>query len=155
MIFSGFGNAPDHMSFDRMAEAVDEFAKISEEEVLVQTGHTQYQFKYARTVKFMEHEELLETIKKASLVILQGGWGTIAESVDLGKKVISIPRRVGQECNHPQEEVVRHLEKMGCLIGCYDEKQLPMMVEKSRTFIPKQLPKGSAKKLLTEFFDSL
>lgn len=155
MIFSGFGNAPAHMSFDRMAKAVDEFAKISDEDVLVQTGHTQYQFKYAKTVKFMEHEELLDTIKKASLVILQGGWGTIAESVALGKKVISIPRRVGQECNHPQEEVVRHLEKMGCLIGCYDEKELPKMVEKAKSFIPKQMPKGSAKLVLTEFFDSL
>ena len=155
MIFSGFGNAPAHMSFDRMAKAVDEFAKISEEEVLVQTGHTQYRFKYAKTVKFMEHDELLATIEKASLVILQGGWGTIAESVGLGKKVISIPRRVGQECNHPQEEVVRHLEKMGCLIGCYDEKLLPQMVEKARTFEPKQMPKGSAKAVLTEFFDAL
>ena len=48
MIFSGFGNAPAHMSFDRMAKAVDEFAKISEEEVLVQSGNTQYQFKYAK-----------------------------------------------------------------------------------------------------------
>lgn len=155
MIFSGFGNAPAHMSFDRMAKAVDKFAKISEEEVYVQTGHTKYQFKYAKTVNFMDHEELLNTLKKASLVILQGGWGTIAESVALGKKVISIPRRVGQECNHPQEEVVRHLEEMGCLIGCYDERQLPEMVEKAKTFIPKQIPKGSAKKVLQDFFDSI
>ena len=155
MIFSGFGNAPAHMSFDRMAKAVDEFAKISDEEVLVQTGNTKYQFKYAKTVKFMENKELLETIRKASLVILQGGWGTIAESVGLGKTVVSIPRRLGQECNHPQEEVVRHLEKMGCLIGCYDEKQLPEMVAKARFFTPKPLPKGSAKEILTEFFNSL
>lgn len=155
MIFSVFGNAPAHMSFDRMAKAVDEFAKISDEDVLVQTGYTQYQFKYANTVKFMEHNQLLETIQKASLVILQGGWGTIAESIALRKKIISIPRRVGQECNHPQEEVVRHLEKMGCLIGCYDEKLLPEMVERARTFEPKQLPKGSAKEVLSEFFDSL
>lgn len=143
------------MSFDRMAKAVDEFAKISEEEVLVQIGHTQYKFKYAKTVKFMDHEELLATIERASLVILQGGWGTIAESVALGKKVISIPRRVGQECNHPQEEVVRHLEGMGCLIGCYDESRLPEMVEKSKEFVPKQMPKGSAKEVLMDFFNSL
>jgi len=146
MIFSGFGNAPAHMSFDRMAKVVDEFAKISEEEVLVQTGHTQYEFKYARTVMFMNHDELLATLEKASLVILQGGWGTIAESVGLGKKVISIPRRVGQECNHPQEEVVRHLEEMGCIIGCYDETRLPEMVEKAKTFTPKPLIKEALKK---------
>ena len=155
MIFSVFGNAPAHMSFDRMAKAVDELAMNSSEEILVQTGHTKYQFKYAKTVRFMEHDELLETIKKSSLVILQGGWGTIAESISLGKIIISIPRRLGQECNHPQEEVVRHLENMGCLIGCYDENQLARLVEQARSFTPKPLPKGSAKEVLTDFFDSL
>ena len=155
MIFSGFGNAPAHMSFDRMAKAVDELAKTSEEEVLVQTGNTQYQFHYAKTVKFMEHDELLKTIERASLVILQGGWGTIAESLAMGKTVISIPRRVGKECNHPQEEVVRHLESMGCLIGCYDEKLLPEMVERAKIFEPQPLPKGSAKHIISDFLDSL
>lgn len=155
MIFSVFGNAPASMSFDRMAKAVDELAKKSEEEVLVQTGNTLYQFKYAKTVAFMGHDELLATLEKASLVILQGGWGTISESVALGKKVISIPRRVGQECNHPQEEVVRVLEEMGCLIGCYDEKQLPEMVEKAKTFVPKKMPKGSATTAINEFLDSI
>ena len=155
MIFSGFGNAPAHMSFDRMAKAVDEFARISDEDVLVQTGNTQYKFKYAKTVKFMEHDELLRTIQKASLVILQGGWGTISESIALGKRIVSIPRRVGQECNHPQEEVVHHLEEMGCLIGCYDEKQLPEMVERARQFTPKPLVKGDASKVINAFLETL
>ena len=34
MIFSSFGNAPAEMSFIRMAHAIDEFAKESEEDVL-------------------------------------------------------------------------------------------------------------------------
>ena len=155
MIFSSFGNAPVQQSFDRMARAVDELAQAVDEEIFVQTGNTLYQFKHAKTVKFMDHDELLSTIKRASLVILQGGWGTIAESVSLGKIVISIPRRLGQECNHPQEEVVRHLEQMGCLIGCYDEAKLPEMVEKAKTFVPNPMPKGSAKEVLIDFLNSL
>jgi len=155
MIFSSFGNAPVSMSFDRMAKAVDEFAKISDEEVFVQTGNTLFQFKYAKTVKFMDHDELIATIEKASLVILQGGWGTISESIALGKRIVSIPRRVGQECNHPQEEVVRHLEEMGCLIGCYDEATLPQMVEKAKHFEPKPLIKGNAAGVINEFLESI
>lgn len=155
MIFSSFGNAPVQMSFDRMAKAVDEFAKISEEEVFVQNGNTLYEFKYAKTVKFLDHDEMLAIIKKASLVILQGGWGTISESVALGKKIISIPRRVGQECNHPQEEVVRHLEKMGCLIGCYDETKLPELVKAAESFVPKPLVKGDASQIINQFLQQL
>ena len=58
MIFSSFGNAPAEMSFIRMAHAIDEFAKESEEDVFVQVGNTRYEFKYARIVKFLEHEEM-------------------------------------------------------------------------------------------------
>lgn len=155
MIFSSFGNAPVQQSFTRMARAVDELAKGINEEVIVQTGNTLYDFKYAKTIPFLEHEDLQEMLRQATLVILQGGWGTIAEAIALGKRIVSVPRRVGQECNHPQEEVVRHLEELGCLIGCYDEKQLPELVERARFFTPKPLQKGDASFIINEFLKSI
>lgn len=83
MIFSSFGNAPAEMSFIRMAHAIDEFAKESEEDVFVQVGNTRYEFKYARIVKFLEHEEMVDAMRRASIVVLQGGWGTISEAIFL------------------------------------------------------------------------
>lgn len=85
MIFSSFGNAPAEMSFIRMAHAIDEFAKESEEDVFVQVGNTRYEFKYARIVKFLEHEEMVDAMRRASIVVLQGGWGTISEAIFLKK----------------------------------------------------------------------
>lgn len=151
MIFSSFGNAPAQQTFTRMAKAVDELAKIIDEEVIVQKGNTQYDFHYAKTVDFLEHDALQKMLQEASIVILQGGWGTIAEAIGLGKRIVSVPRRVGQECNHPQEEVVRHLEGLGCLIGCYDEQKLPELVEKARAFDPKPLQKGNASGVINAF----
>ena len=55
MIFSSFGNAPAEMSFIRMAHAIDEFAKESEEDVFVQVGNTRYEFKYARRNETSEY----------------------------------------------------------------------------------------------------
>ena len=151
MIFSSFGNAPAQQTFTRMAKAVDELAKIIDEEVIVQKGNTQYDFHYAKTVTFLEHDALQKMLQEASIVILQGGWGTISEAIGLGKRIVSVPRRVGQECNHPQEEVVRHLEELGCLIGCYDEQKLPELVEKAKTFDPKPLQKGNAFGVINAF----
>lgn len=155
MIFSSFGNAPIQQSFTRMARAVDELAKDIDEEVIVQTGNTQYDFRYAKTIPFLEHEELQEMLRQATIVILQGGWGTIAEAIALGKRIVSVPRRVGQECNHPQEEVVKHLEELGCLIGCYDENQLPELVEMARSFNPQPLHKGDASHIINDFLKSI
>lgn len=155
MIFACFGNAPVSQSFDRMAEAVDLLAATSSEDILVQSGHTQYVFRHARAVPFMSHDELINTMKSASMVILQGGWGSISEAIELGKRIVSIPRRVGQECNHPQEEVVRRLEAEGCLIGCYDTSMLPEIVVRARAFNFQPLKKGTAEPIINNFIAAL
>ena len=87
MIFVSFGNAPANQSFTRMAEAIDKLGKETEERVLVQTGNTLYDFHHVDTVKFLEHQEMLNIMKEASIVILQGGWGTISEAIMLGKRI--------------------------------------------------------------------
>ena len=155
MIFSSFGNAPAEMSFIRMAHAIDEFAKESEEDVFVQVGNTRYEFKYARIVKFLEHEEMVDAMRRASIVVLQGGWGTISEAIFLKKRIVAIPRRVGQECHHPQEEVVRYLEKLGCLIGCYNTAELPNLIEKARRIEFKTLSRGNAAQYMNPFLDNI
>ncbi|WP_418495663.1 glycosyltransferase [Coprobacter sp.] len=155
MIFVSFGNAPAKQSFTRMAEAIDELGKVTEEKILVQTGNTLYDFYHVDTVKFLEHSEMLNVMKEASIVILQGGWGTISEAIMLGKKIISIPRRVGQECKHPQEEVVKFLERKGCLLGCYDTHELSLIIEKARNYEFKPLKRGDASKVINGFISFL
>lgn len=155
MIFASFGNAPVEQSFTRMAMAVDKLGEVSDEPVLVQKGNTLYDFRHVECVKFMEHEEMMENMRKASVVILQGGWGTISEAIALGKRIVSIPRRVGQECKHPQDEIVKFLESEGCLLGCYDTEELPKIVEKARQYDFKPLKRGTADKIINHFIETL
>lgn len=153
MIFASFGTAPSQMSFDRMARAIDEFAQNSKEEVFAQIGNTQYIFKNIKCVRFLEHEDMLKCMSDATLLIIPGGWGTISEASQLGKRIVSFPRNI-QEGNHPQEEVVRKLEEMGVVVACYDEKELPTMVEKARTYDFKPILRGSAERVINDFLKS-
>lgn len=151
MIFVSFGNAPAEMTFTRLAEAADRLAELLNEEVLVQTGNTRYEFRHARTVGFLDHDQMLAAMRNASVIVLQGGWGTISEAIALGKRIVSVPRRMGQECNHPQEEVVRYLEKQGCLLGCYNTEELPALVEKARSCEFKPLRRGDSHEIINRF----
>lgn len=153
MIFASFGNSP--VPFVRMAEALEQMARGMEEEVIVQSGYTKFGYKACHNVQFMDKNTFYDHLRKCSVAILQGGWGSISEASGMGVKIIAFPRRKGIEHYHDQIQLVRALDNLGCLIGCYDEKQLPELVEKAQNFTPKQLPKGSAKEVLTEFFESL
>lgn len=148
MIFASLGTMD--MPFYRMAKAVDEFAATAGEEVVVQTGFTNYDYKYAKAFKFCTKDKMLQYISKASLLILQGGWGAISEAMEMHKKIVVIPRHDKTEHIHDQFQLVRKLDSLGCVIGVFDEKKLSAAVEKSKTFEFKQLKKGNAEKLIKE-----
>lgn len=153
MIFSSFGNVP--FPFVRLAKALDEYAEKTGERVVIQTGNTEYDFKYAEGHPFFDHDTMLQYINESDVCVHQGGWGTISESIMAGKKVIAVPRIVGLEHNHPQEEVVRELEKLGCLVGCYDIEQLPALIEKVKTMEMKPLVRGNAGAIINDFLSKL
>ena len=142
MIFSSFGNVPK--DFSRVARALDTYAMTSREKVIVQYGYTHYTFQYAEGKQFIDHDELTDKMKQAELVVLQGGWGTISEALFLGLKIVAVPRRCPEEHNHDQGELVKKLEQLGCVIGVYDENDLPAKIELARTFEFKELKRGNA-----------
>ena len=142
MIFSSFGNVPK--DFSRVARALDLYAMTSRERIIVQYGHTHYTFQYAEGKQFIDHNELIDKMKLAELVVLQGGWGTISEALFLGLKIVAVPRRCPEEHNHDQGELVKKLEQLGCVVGVYDENDLPAKIELARTFEFKELKRGNA-----------
>ena len=142
MIFASFGNSPQ--DFSRVAKVLDQIAKDSSELVYVQKVNTNYEFQYAKSVLFIPQNELVEAMKNADVVVLQGGWGSISEALYLHKRIVSVPRRCPEEVRHDQSELVKKLEQLGCVIGVYDEKDLPAKIELARTFEFKELKRGNA-----------
>ena len=146
MIFASLGTMD--MPFYRMAKAVDEFAAISEEEVVVQTGHTDYNYKNAHAFKFCTKEEMQHYISEASILILQGGWGAISEAMEQGKRIVVIPRHDKTEHIHDQFQLVDKLDSLGCVIAVRDENLLAEAIERARKFEFKQIHKGNAEGLI-------
>lgn len=152
MIFASLGTMD--MPFYRMAKAVDEFAAITEEEVVVQTGYTDYEYKYAKTFKFCTKEEMAHYISKASVLILQGGWGAISEAMELRKKIVVIPRYDKKEHIHDQFQLIRKLDSLGCVIGVFDETELPEAIKRAESFDFKQIERGHAELMIREKLNS-
>ena len=94
-------------SFHRLAEAADRYAKECGEEMFIQLGHTDYSPVHSKYKRFLNKQELLEKIDDASLVISQGGFGSIADCLERGKRVVAVPRKPElKESPDRQEELV-------------------------------------------------
>lgn len=148
MIFASLGTMD--MPFTRMAKVVDDFASTTNEEVIVQTGHTDFDYKFAKPFTFCTKPEMQKYIKEASILILQGGWGAISEAMEVHKRIVVIPRHDITEHIHDQFQLIRKLDELGCVIGVFDEKELPRAIDKARTFDFKQIEKGNAESIIRE-----
>lgn len=132
--------------FSRMAKAADDYAAITNERIVVQTGYTHYEFTHVKEhFDFCPKEQMQQLMEEANVLVLQGGWGGICEAVDKGKRVVVLPRRNGVEHVHDQGQVAKKMAELGCVICCMDEKDLPAMIEKAKTYNFKPLHRGSAK----------
>lgn len=147
MIFASLGTMD--MPFLRMAKAVDQFASMCNEEVIVQTGYTDYPYQYAEAFNFCTKDEMHKYIFNASILILQGGWGAISEAMELKKPIVVIPRHDKTEHIHDQFQLIRKLDALGCVIGVFDENLLYNAVNRARKFEFKQLEHGNAEVYIT------
>ena len=85
MIFASLGTMD--MAFVRMAKAIDEWAATTQEEVIVQTGYTHFNYRHAKAFDFCTKDEMQQYIKSADILILQGGWGAISEAMEQKKRI--------------------------------------------------------------------
>lgn len=149
MIFVTFGNGP--LDFTRLAQAIDTITPELNEEVFVQNGHTNYPFQFATSESFLDKERMKELIMRSTVVVSHGGWGTISECLEQGKKLVVVPRKFGIEVNHSQDELVRVLEKLNCLIAVYEICNLKDAIEKSSSFTPQPLKRNDASVIINNF----
>ena len=148
MIFASLGTMD--MPFRRMAKAVDEFASHCDEEVIVQTGYTDYDYQHAHAFKFCTKDEMQKYIADADILILQGGWGAISEAMEQRKRMVVMPRHDKTEHIHDQFQLVEKLDTMGCVIAVLDEKDLPEAIERAKLYDFKQMKKGNAENTIRE-----
>lgn len=92
MIFVALGTWD--MPFTRPLIEIENAVKdgIIKEQVIVQSGKTDYNSRYMKLVPFFDQEELQKHYEEASLIICQAGVGSIMLGLKKRKKVIAIAR---------------------------------------------------------------
>lgn len=148
MIFASIGTM--NMPFFRMAKALDEYASHVSEDIVVQTGYTDFPYKYVKAFQFCTKEKMHDYMERADILILQGGWGVISEGMELNKPLVVMPRHNNTEHIHDQFQLVRKLDDLGCVLGVFDKDDLGEIIQKSKNFHYHHLHKGDAEILIRE-----
>lgn len=124
-------------SFSRLVKAIDRYAKDTGEEIFIQLGHTDYIPEKAAYERFLDRAHIEEKIGQADVIVTQGGFGSIADCLIAGKRIVAVPRKPElNEAPDRQEELVRELEKLGCVIAVYDIEDLPSAINRAREMRP-------------------
>jgi beta-1,4-N-acetylglucosaminyltransferase len=112
--------------FKRLVKQMDEIASRIEEEVIIQTGGTNYIPQQAKHFSFAPEEELRRLYRKARVVVTHGGVGTILDVLQEGVSVVVIPRlkKYGEVIDDHQLVFVQELEKQCKITAVYDVQRL-------------------------------
>lgn len=125
MIFFTVGN--DHHKFPRFMEIIYALHKknSSKYSFFLQYGHSEPPKLPISMSQFLNKEEFEKKIKQSEHIICHGGAGTIAQSIQAGKKPIVIPRRYdkNEHLNDHQLDIAQvFLNKKLCFIEDNPEK---------------------------------
>ena len=147
-------------SFHRLLEEIDRLineGKIKEE-VIVQAGYTKYEASNMKIIDFVSSDEILNLEKQANCIITHGGVGSIIGSIELGKKVIAVPRlkKYGEHVNDHQIDIVESFNKLEYIIGIKDVSQLGEALKRVEKFEPKKYIQntGNIIKIVEYFIDN-
>lgn len=120
MIFVTVGS--QKFQFNRLLIAID---KLIEEKkitdvVFAQTGYSDYQPKHYQFARFLNKDDYLNYINKASIIICHGGTGAIINAIKQGKKVIAIPRqeKYHEHVDDHQLQIVSQFQKLNLISTC-------------------------------------
>lgn len=90
MILVTIGNST--RPFPRLLDAMDEIAREEREEVVMQVGRTGFQPSWATSIGFVSRKDFGHLVRRARVVVTDGGVGAFLEAVRAGKPVVIFPR---------------------------------------------------------------
>lgn len=146
-------------SFHRLLEKIEELIREGKikEEVIVQAGGTKFTSDNMKIFDLIPKKELEEYIRKANIVITHGGVGSIILSLEMGKKVIAVPRqkRYEEHVNDHQIQIVENMDSRGYIKGVQDLGELGKTIEEIKDFTPEKFISNTSNviKVIEEFIE--
>ena len=112
MIFVTVGT--HEQPFNRLIEYVDRWAAGVEEEVLIQTGVSDYKPVNCKYQRFFKQQEMYDLIEKSRIVITHGGPSCYMDVLQRGKIPIVVPRHheFREHVDDHQLEISREYKKL-------------------------------------------
>jgi len=124
MIFATVGT---QLPFDRLIRALDDWAAAhAGVEVFAQIGRGGYQPRHIGWSHDLDPREFRQHLEACDAVVAHAGMGTIISGVELGKRVIVMPRRaaLGEHRNEHQLATVARLAHLQGLEIVHDSNTL-------------------------------
>lgn len=120
-------------AFNRLVNYMDKWAECHKEEVIIQTGYSTYEPKFAKWSKLYSYQTMLELVEQARIVITHGGPSSFIMPLQIGKTPIVVPRQYNfnEHVNDHQVKFAKEVEKrMGTIITVVDENELGYVIDK-------------------------
>ena len=132
MVFVTLGT--QKQQFTRLLEDVENSNLLKDEEIIVQRGNTKYESKRLKLIDFISIDEMKQYIEKAEFVITHGGVGSIIDALNLGKKVLAVPRlkKYTEHVDDHQKEICEKLCEEGYIEQLLEEDSIDEKIEKIR-----------------------
>ncbi|SFL84917.1 PssE/Cps14G family polysaccharide biosynthesis glycosyltransferase [Salibacterium qingdaonense] len=144
MIFVVLGTheLPFTRLLDEMQRLIDD--GIVTEDVVVQSGHTNYSTSSMNLTPFLQFDEMERTFDEARVIVSHGGTGSIITGVKKEKPVIAVPRLSahGEHNDDHQTEIVEQFQSTGHIIAIDHPTGLEQALEEARTFEPAPFVSG-------------
>jgi UDP-N-acetylglucosamine transferase subunit ALG13 len=115
------------MPFDRMVQAVDEWAgRNNKTDIFAQIGHTAYRPRYIQWVNFLDPPEFRKYFQSAGVIVAHAGMGSIITALELGKPILVMPRRgdLAETRNDHQVATARQFRNLGYVAVALDETEM-------------------------------
>ncbi len=131
MIFVTVGT--HEQPFNRLLKYMDEWAETHEEEVVMQTGYSDYIPKHCRWKKLYSYTEMADYVNRARITITHGGPSSFVMPLQIGKIPVVVPRKKEfreHVNNHQMEFCEAVAQRMGNIIVVEKIEQLESILEK-------------------------
>ncbi len=146
--------------FKRLLDAVEEQINLKniKDKVIVQAGHTKYESKNMEIFDLIDRQKFSELIDSCDILITHGGVGSIINGLQHNKKVIVAPRlaKYDEHMNDHQLQITANFTKAGYIIPLYENDDLKEVLNKAKTFKPKQFKSNTNNmiKIIENFIDN-
>lgn len=121
------------MPFDRLVDAIDAWAAESGrgDEIFVQIGEGGRIPQHVEWTHFLQPDEFRQRLAEADALVAHAGTGSILCALELGKKVLVMPRHAsrGETRNEHQIATAKRFEALGHVLVAWDESELPARLE--------------------------